>query len=382
MSDYYMCKPDFSNGIMNRTSLKSMSHKKAIIIGAGSAGLTAAYELLDKTDIKPAIFEMTEDIGGISKTVNYKGNRIDIGGHRFFSKSQLVNQWWQNILPLQGSPAKDYKILGRDVPLSKECYIRDLGKDQPMKSLSPDPEKCDEVFLCRYRSSRIYFLKNFFKYPISVNWETVRYLGPVRIIKILVSYVKARLWSPASEKNLEEFFIKRFGKELYEIFFKSYTEKVWGMPCNKIRAEWGEQRIKGLSVTQAFWHSVRKIFYRDQSVDQRLTETSLIERFFYPKYGPGQMWEQTARLIQNHGGNIIFNKKAVEVKRKGNRIQGIVVQDTKTGSKSLIEGDYFFSNMPVKDLIRAFDNDVPAQVRDVSDGLVYRDFIIVGILVK
>jgi len=209
-----------------------MEQKIAIIIGAGPAGLTAAYELLHRTDIRPVVYEMTNDVGGISKTVNYKGNRIDIGGHRFFSKSDKVMEWWENILPVQGAPAGDDILLQRDVPLSN-------------KSRAPDPETVDKVMLVRSRVSRILFFRQFFDYPISLNLITLANLGPIRIIKIGIGYLKRRIRPIKHEETLEDFFINRLGEELYRTFFKDYTEKVWGVPCDKIKPEWGAQRVRG-----------------------------------------------------------------------------------------------------------------------------------------
>ena len=184
-----------------------MNEKRAVIIGAGPAGLTAAYELLHKTKIKPVIYEASSDVGGISRTVVYKGNRIDIGGHRFFSKSQRIMQWWFNILPLQGAPARDDKILDRNIQVSDEPY-------------APDPETTDKVMLVRERLSRIFFLKKFFDYPLSLSFNTLSGLGLWRIIKITLSYIKSRVLPIKPEKSLEDFFINRFGKELYHTFFK------------------------------------------------------------------------------------------------------------------------------------------------------------------
>ncbi len=277
-----------------------MDQRTAIIIGAGPAGLTAAYELLEKTDIKPVIFEMSSDIGGISKTVNYKGNRIDIGGHRFFSKSDRVMDWWQNILPLQGKPSKDDLILQRDVTTSA---IQN----------APDPEKDDLVMLIRERISRIFFLRSFFDYPISLKWNTFQNLGIVRTFKIGMSYIKARLFPVRNEKSLEDFLINRFGNELYLLFFKDYTEKVWGVPCSKIKPEWGAQRIKGLSVSKALLHAVKSSFSKDSSLGQKKTETSLIEQFTYPKLGPGQLWEEVARQIEAKGGKIYMKSRVVGI---------------------------------------------------------------------
>lgn len=250
-----------------------MSKKTAIIIGAGPAGLTAAYELLHKTDIKPIIFEASGDIGGIAKTVNYKGNKIDMGGHRFFSKSDRVMEWWQNIMPLQGMPARD--------ELTTELTYQNKKKTISMSKNGPDPEKNDKVMLIRKRLSRIFFLRKFFNYPVSLNMNTINNLGFVRMIRIGLSYLKVKFFPIKHEKSLEDFFINRFGRELYLTFFKDYTEKVWGTPCDKIKPEWGAQRIKGLSVTKAILHALKAISSKkDSSLSQKDTETSLIENFY------------------------------------------------------------------------------------------------------
>ncbi len=346
-----------------------MSQKSAIIIGAGPAGLTAAYELAEKTGIKPIIYEMTGDIGGISKTVNYKGNRIDIGGHRFFSKSDRIMQWWKKILPVQGMPSKDDIILGRDVPLSKEVN-------------APDPEKTDRVMLARGRISRIFFSRKFFDYPISLNFKTLSNLGAVRTLKIGASYIKARIFPIKNETSLEHFFINRFGKELYLIFFKDYTEKLWGISCSRISPEWGAQRIKGLSISKAVAHAVKSIFSRHSSIAQKNTETSLINQFMYPKFGPGQMWQEVAGIVEKRGGEIHFKQKVIGLKYKDNKIVEIQVKDETTGNVTTRKGDYFISTMPVKELIESLGDGVPHEVRKVAQGLIYRDFITVGLLVR
>lgn len=346
-----------------------MNEKKAIIFGAGPAGLTAAYELLNKTKIKPIIYEMSGEVGGISKTVVYKGNRIDIGGHRFFSKSERVMNWWLNILPLQGAPARDDIILGRDVSLSKEPG-------------APDPEKTDKVMLIRERLSRIFFLKKFFDYPLSLGFNTLSGLGLIRVIKITLSYIKSRIFPIKPEKSLEDFFINRFGKELYLIFFKDYTQKVWGIPCSKIGAEWGVQRIKGLSISRAIAHAAKSIFRRDYSIAQEKTETSLIRRFIYPKYGPGQMWEEVAEIVKAKGGELHLKHKVIGLKSKGDRIVEAQIRDEVTGEVTTTGADYFFSTMPLVDLIEALGNRAPEDVQNVARGLSYRDFITVGLLLK
>ena len=260
-----------------------MSKQKiAIIIGAGPAGLTAAYELVQKTNIKPVIFEASSDIGGISKTVNYKGNRIDIGGHRFFSKSDRVMEWWNNILPIQKTPK------------GISFNLKYQGKSKSLKSnpKGVDPDKTDEVMLIRSRLSRIYYLGKFFNYPVTLEASTIKNLGPWRLAKMGISYIKARI-KPLEETNLEDFYINRFGRELYNTFFRDYTEKVWGVPCSKIAPDWGAQRVKGLSITKAITHALKQFIPKRNKSDlsQKDTETSLIEYFLYPKLGPGQMWE-------------------------------------------------------------------------------------------
>ena len=346
-----------------------MAQETAIIIGAGPAGLTAAYELLDRTDKKPIVYEMTGDIGGLSKTVNHNGNRIDIGGHRFFSKSDRVMKWWLDFLPLQGAPSIDDILFNRDVPLSN-------------KKEAPDPEKTDIVMLVRNRLSRILFLRKFFDYPVTLNFNTLKNLGIKQIIKIALSYFKIRIFPIKEEKNLEDFFTNRFGKELYCLFFKDYTEKVWGVPCSKISPEWGGQRVRGLSVTKAILHAVRNVVLKDSSLARKDTETSLIEQFFYPKLGPGQMWETVAKAIQEKGGEIYLHHKAVGLKMDGQLITEIKVKDMLTGKVETRRGDYLFSSMPVKDLIQSIEVNIPKNVLEIAKRLEYRDFITVGLLLK
>jgi protoporphyrinogen oxidase len=345
-----------------------MSAKTAIIIGAGPAGLTAAYELLHKTDIIPIVYEMSGDIGGISKTVHYKGNRMDIGGHRFFSKSDVVMDWWKNIMPLQGALSKD------------DLKLNNNAKKSKLTPNGPDPEKEDIVMLIRSRLSRIFYLRHFFDYPISLNFNTIKNLGFSRIMKIGFSYLYVKFFPVKNETSLEDFFINRFGHELYRTFFKDYTEKVWGAPCRQIQADWGAQRIKGLSITKALLHALKNMFSRENSIEQKKTETTLIEQFMYPKFGPGQLWEQVAAIIENKGGKVLLNHKITALKKENGNIESVSVKDEKTGEISTVMGDYFFSTMPVQELIQAMDGDVPQNVREVAAGLVYRDFITVGLL--
>ena len=346
-----------------------MAKKTALIIGAGPGGLTAAYELLKNTDIKPIICEMSSDIGGISKTVVYKGNRIDIGGHRFFSKSERVMNWWQNFMPLQGKPSRDELKLNRETSFPPGSQT--------------DPERTDKVMLIRSRLSRIFFLRSFFDYPISLTFNTLKNLGFTRIAKIGWSYVFINLRPIKNEKTLEEFLINRFGSELYNTFFKDYTEKVWGVPCNQIPADWGAQRIKGLSITKTLSHAIKTLFVKDKSIDQKNTETSLIEKFLYPKLGPGQLWEEVAHEVSSMGGEVRMLQEVVGVNIADGKVISVNVLNTTSGSNETIECDYLISTMPIKDLVAAMPPEhVPEPAADVASGLVYRDFITVGLLLK
>lgn len=341
--------------------------KTAIIIGAGPAGLTAAYELLKNTDIKPIIFEKSADIGGISKTVNYKGNRIDIGGHRFFSKSKKVMDWWFNILPLQTMPSRDDIILNRPLSFKSE-------------TLSINPEKINEVMLERQRVSRIFFQKKFFDYPISLTLNTFKNLGVIKSLKIAVSYIKTRIFPQKNELSLEEFYINRFGKELYETFFKDYTQKVWGVHCKEIKSDWGKQRIKNLSIKTALYHALKESLFKHNK--GRKIETSLIKKFYYPKFGPGQLWEKVAQEIVRLGGEIKLNHEVNGVKSERQKIVSVDFIDKSNQKKFTERADYFISTMPIKELIKSFGNNVPNDINKIAENLMYRDFITVGLLVK
>ncbi|MFC2117658.1 NAD(P)/FAD-dependent oxidoreductase [Bacteroidota bacterium] len=336
--------------------------KTALIIGAGPAGLTAAFELLKQTDIKPIIFESTSDFGGISKTVNYKGNYIDIGGHRFFSKSERIMDWWKAILPV-------------------EEENKSISYDEKNNNASV-PKTNDLVMLVRSRLSRIYFLRKFFLYPISLNLDTIKKLGLKRLFKIGYTYLIARIFPVKNEKSLEDFFINRFGKELYNIFFKDYTEKVWGVPCSKIEAEWGAQRIKGLSVQKAIGHALKSIIKKEKSIKQEKTETSLIEKFLYPKFGPGQMWNEVANIVKDKGGEIYLEHQVTGFEVEDSKLVRVIVKNISEGTEFNLSPNYVFSSMPVKDLINSFISPLPAKVTEVANGLVYRDFITIGLLLN
>lgn len=341
--------------------------KTAIIVGAGPAGLTAAYELLEHTDIIPIILEATQDIGGLSKTVNYKGNRLDIGPHRFFSKSDRVMQWWQHMMPIAGND--------EDITISYHHRQTTIHPTTTARNK-------EEVMLVFDRLTRIYFLGKLFSYPIKLNWETISHLGILRIVRIGFSYLKTKLFPRKPEVSLEDFFINRFGKELYLTFFKDYTEKVWGTPTSQISAAWGAQRVKGLSLSKTIGHLLSRKKKRKADISQKSTETSLIEKFLYPKYGPGQMWELVARHIEQKGGKILLNHPVKKITQHADLIESMTAVNKETGEEIVFKGDYFISSMPVKDLVSGFTSPPGQDVLQIATGLVYRDFIIVGLLLK
>jgi protoporphyrinogen oxidase len=239
--------------------------------------------------------------------------------------------------------------------------------------------------LIRRRLSRIYFLRKFFNYPIKLSVDTLRKLGFTRTVGIMLSYIKVRLLPRPEPQTLEDFLIGRFGSRLYEIFFKDYTEKVWGVPCKDISAEWGAQRIKGVSFSKALRHAVRSAgrLGKDKGgIYQKDTETSQIERFMYPKFGPGQLWEEVARQVQAMGGEIHLHQDVQTIHTASSRVLSIESINSLTGRHSTFEGDYFFSTMPVSELIAGMRASVPETVKKVAAGLQYRDFITVGILLK
>ena len=335
--------------------------KKVIIIGAGPAGLTAAYELLDKSKkFDVVVLEESDTFGGISRTVNYKGNRMDMGGHRFFSKVPEVNEWWEKMLPTQGSMPKD------DVKLGRTSTVIEGG---------PNPEKTDKVMLRRNRLSRIFFKQKFFDYPVSLKMDTLKNMGFGTTIVVGFSYLKSAIFK-RKEKSLEDFYINRFGKKLYSMFFENYTENLWGRHPSQISPEWGAQRVKGLSIKAILKDIFGKLFHKKN----RKVETSLIEEFSYPKLGPGQLWELTASEVEKKGGVIIKKAKVTKIhKDKNNLLTG--VSYLKGDKEVELKGDYVISSMPIKDLVEGM-NDVPSKYIKIATGLPYRDYMTVGVLIN
>ncbi len=336
--------------------LNSEENKTIVIIGAGPAGLSSAYNLLSKNkNFKIYIIDEEPEAGGISRTRYCDGNGTDIGPHRFFTKSDRVKKLWNELFSFQGAPAIDDILLNRKV-----------NND----SNGVDPEKEDRVFLKRKRFSRIYFNKKFFDYPIKLSSATFVSLGLKKSFLMGLSYLRACFFK-REEHNLEDFMINRFGKMLYETFFKDYTEKVWGLPPAEISKEWGEQRIKGISLRRVLLSAIGK----------RSNEASMIDEYFYPKYGASQLWNEMLQKISDWGGVALFNSRVIGLKKAEDRIVSVTVKNIQTGELSEIKGDIFLSSMPIKDLLTEM-NDVPQEVSDIAKNLEYRDFILVNFVSK
>ena len=325
-----------------------------IVIGAGPAGLTAAWELIQKGHTV-TILEASNNIGGISQTIHHHDQRIDIGGHRFFSKDERVMRWWNEILPYQGALAKD------DLKLGRAARVVSGG---------PDPEKTDEVFLIRHRVSRIYYKGKFFDYPISFSLRTFLNMGFGTSFLAGCSYL-ASCFHKLPEDSLENFYINRFGKKLYSMFFEGYTTKVWGRSPAEISADWGAQRVKGVSIASLLKNVFQKLF----PGKRKEVETSLIEEFYYPKFGPGQLWEAVAKKFTASGGTIQFGKEVCGLECDGSNIKAVKCTDG-----SLYSCDAVFSSMPLNQLVPALGN-APENILKISSGLPYRDFVTVGLLV-
>ena len=364
-TDFHRILPSMKSDVQfekNEKPPRAADHlngKTVVVIGAGPAGLTAGYRLLQANrNIRVVVLEESGCVGGISRTVVHNGNRMDIGGHRFFSKDPEVNAMWQELMPLQGRPSFD------DIVLNRSTSLEPGG---------PDPEKTDRVMLARPRVSRIYYRHLFFDYPAKMNWSTFRNIGFLTAFRAGLSYLRAIL-SPLPESSLENFYINRFGRRLYAMFFEGYTEKVWGRHPREISASWGAQRVKGLSITAV----LKNVFSKCVPRARRKVETSLIGEFLYPKFGPGQLWEAAASEIRNMGGEILLNHRVAQVRTQDGLVNEIICK-TPAGTVTF-EADYVISSMPVKDLVGGM-NDVPREIAEIAAGLPYRDFVTIGILV-
>ncbi|MEG3933917.1 MULTISPECIES: NAD(P)/FAD-dependent oxidoreductase [unclassified Microcoleus] len=300
-----------------------MKHYPVAIVGAGPAGLTAAYELV-KQGIIPVVLEKGDKVGGIARTETYKGYRFDIGGHRFYTKVEAVQQLWQEV----------------------------LGNE----------------FIKVPRLSRIFYRGKFFNYPISA-FNTLFNLGIIESTLIILSYLKVRIWPLTEEKTFEQWVINRFGERLYKTFFKTYTEKVWGIPCSEIQADWAAQRIKGLSLTTAI---INALFGSNDT-------KTLIKEFDYPALGPGMMWEKFAEAVENKDGKVYLDTKVISFEREGNTIKSITAEQN--GELVQYSADNFITSMPISALVARMKPQPPEEVLHAARSLKYRDFLIVSLIV-
>ncbi len=338
--------------------------KNVVIIGAGPAGLTAAYELLkdNKGEYNVVIVEKDKQVGGISKTIDYNGNKMDIGGHRFFSKNDEIMNFWSELMPLQNKNSYDDEKLQKIKPLPEDGL---------------DPEENDNVLLIRNRVSRIYYNKKFFNYPIKLKLDTLKNMGFKKTFNVGFGYMKT-LIKKKKEDSLENFYINRFGKPLYQMFFESYTEKLWGRHPKQISADWGAQRVKGISISAI----IKDVFMSTFKIKNNSNaETSLIEQFWYPKYGPGELWETLAQKVIELGGEIKLNTEVKKINFESDNITSIVIKNN--NQTQALNTDILISSMPIKDLINSFRNlEIPESILRIANGLPYRDFITVGVLAK
>ena len=357
---------------------------KVAVIGAGPAGLAFSDKLLElRKDVSIDIFEKSNYIGGISKTIIYKGNRIDIGGHRFFSKSDEVMKWWTDKFPIDNSSSNDSDSI------SYQNSTRDI---EGFRTVDQNNKSDNRIMLIRNRKSRILYSGKLYDYPLKLNLKTIKNIGSLKLINVGISYLASKLNNKES-KNLEDFIISRFGYKLYSMFFESYTEKVWGRHPKDISPEWGAQRIKGLSIRRVIIDIVQKLLSKltdnnSNVISQKNTETSLIERFLYPKYGPGQMWEAVANDLKESNVNIFMNTQitGIEFSTDKKKADKIIFND-KNGKKIKKKYDYIVSTMPIKELINVSKSEsedliFPQDILQIADSLPYRDFITIGLLIK
>jgi protoporphyrinogen oxidase len=302
---------------------------RVVIIGGGPAGLTAAFELC-KAGVKSVVLEQDDVVGGIARTVNHRGYLFDIGGHRFFTKVKAVDAMWREV----------------------------LGED----------------FLRRGRLSRIYYGKKFFYYPLKP-LNALLNLGIVNAIRILASYAKVQMWPSEREDTFEQWVSNRFGKRLYEVFFKTYTEKVWGIPCTELSAEWAAQRIQGLSLIAA----LKAAFSASGAKQGGETIKTLIDAFDYPRRGPGQMWETVAADVATRGSEVVMGAEAVEIHWTAERVTGVMT--AVGGARTMQRGSHFISSMPIRDLVQRMVPPPPAAIVSAANALNYRDFLTVALVI-
>ena len=316
---------------MDEQTHNNKTKKKVVIIGAGPAGLTAAYELC-KEGVPSIVLEKDDVVGGISRTVNYKGYLFDIGGHRFFTKVKAVDDMWREVLG-------------------------------------------EKRFLRRSRLSRIYYNKKFFFYPLKAT-NALLGLGLWNCVMMVASYAKAQVFPAKNEKSFEDWICNRFGRRLYDTFFKTYTEKVWGIPCNEISADWAAQRIKGLSLIA----TIKNALLSSQPKQKGDVIKTLIDAFDYPEKGPGMMWEMVAESIQKRESELRMRTDVSKIFWEQGQVTALEIEAN--GQKELVAGTDFISSMPVQELVRKMEPPPPPEVHAAADQLAYRDFLTVSLIVN
>lgn len=314
-------------------SSMEQAKKHVVIMGAGPAGLTAAYELAVHQQVGVTVLEKDPRyVGGISRTVEQDGYRFDIGGHRFFSKSVEIEDLWT-------------EIMGDDL-------------------------------LVRPRLSRISYKGKYFDYPLKA-FNALSNLGLSETIRCIASYIKARIAPRRNPKSLEDWVTNQFGERLFKIFFKTYTEKVWGMSTKELSADWAAQRIKGLNLPEAIKNA---LFPKKEKKGGEIIKT-LIDEFRYPRRGPGELWERAAATIGQQGYPVMMGREIISIQHDGNRVTGIVTRDV-NGNTTLECGTHFISTLPMRELVYAFDPPLPSHIRQAADKLKYRDFLTVALIVN
>jgi len=338
----------------------SNEKKKVVILGAGPSGLALAYELLKKSDkFEPIIIEKLDCVGGLSRTVYFDKLGVDIGGHRLYTNDEYIKKIWLDFLPEQNAPSID------DIEARRFMEYPSIGAN---------PQECDDVMLIRKRFSSIIYNDKFFDYPLKISFETFKKLGLKNSFFAGLSYFKS-IFVKKEEKTLEDFLINRFGKVLYQIFFKEYTRKVWGVEASELSCDWGKERIRKLSLLSVVFNALFGKF-----LSKKAKMTSLIDEFYYPKFGCSQLWNLMADYILANGGKIIYNSEFVDFIQREDNLISVKYKNNSTQEISEINASYYASSIPLVELIKGINLSYGA--KQYALNLPYRDYILVGFYTK